>query len=67
MFSCRLIRHPLQSIGPENFFQRFEDETLDEHAALEIDDKRAEQAAEKAPTFFVIPSEARNLSFFSWG
>jgi hypothetical protein len=25
------------------------------------------QAAEKAPSFFVIPSEARNLSFFLWG
>jgi hypothetical protein len=28
---------------------------------------QTEQAAEKAPTFFVIPSEARNLSFFLWG
>jgi hypothetical protein len=27
---------------------------------------QALQAAEKASTFFVIPSEARNLSFFSW-
>jgi hypothetical protein len=28
--------------------------------------QQAEELAEKVPTFFVIPSEARNLSFFSW-
>src|ERR1700688_2648020 len=27
---------------------------------------QALELAEKVPTFFVIPSEARNLSFFSW-
>jgi hypothetical protein len=28
--------------------------------------QQAEELAEKVPTFFVIPSEASNLSFFSW-
>jgi hypothetical protein len=28
---------------------------------------RLNRLRKKAPTPFVIPSEARNLSFFSWG
>jgi hypothetical protein len=31
-----------------------------------IKSRQAEQAAEKLPTPFVILSEAKNLSFFSW-
>jgi hypothetical protein len=33
---------------------------------LGIASKSAEQDGKKHPTLFVIPSEARNLSFFSW-
>jgi hypothetical protein len=39
---------------------------FDTPGIVEFEMAQASQGVEKAPNIFVIPSGARNLSFFSW-